>query len=138
MPIVLLGVLGFWGFGVQHFDSSANSRNTESLFLHFPYHLGNIPNRTVRQLFESTIPTPPDGPPIHQMTNNVGTILPTFSLTIARSCPPNLGKRVAPTYVTFDNTNTHKPTNNNHDNDHIRIADTTLLTTTKNTNLELL
>ena len=70
------------------------------------------------------------------MSNHVGTTLPTFSLTIAHSRPPNLGERVAPTYVTFNDadTNTNTNTNDNHNGTN-SIANTTSL---QNTNSELL
>ena len=68
------------------------------------------------------------------MSNHVGTTLPTFSLTIAHSRPPNLGERVAPTYVTFNDADTNTNTNDNH-NDANSVANTTSL---QNTNSELL
>ena len=118
----------------QRSAPTADLSNTERLFLHLPYHPGNLSNRTVRQLFETTIMTPPDGPPLHQMSNHVGTTLPTFSLTIAHSRPPNLGERVAPTYVTFNDADTNTNTNDNH-NDANSVANTTSL---QNTSPELL
>jgi hypothetical protein len=63
----------------------------DSAFLRLPFHPANPPSHAIKQIWRSTLLTPPAKPPLYHLCNREGATIDIKQLIVAYSRAPNLG-----------------------------------------------
>lgn len=77
-----------------HSPSTSTSKDDDTrsqLFFHLPYHPANPPSSHIQHLWRTLVATPPNEPPLTELTNKWGQKINIKQLTIAYSRAPNIG-----------------------------------------------